>query len=275
MPIGVVIVAAAFAFVFSLVDPAAEAFPTGQVAHTGSPDVGAATCANCHQDSGLSASLFIDAPTSMRVNETTTVTITLRGGPGVVAGFNAASGAGTLLAARPGAQFVQGEVTHVAPQPFSNGQAAFTFDWQAPAEATTVVWYAAGLSANADDATTGDAVATSQLSITIQPEPTATPTATPTSTGSGVIVTPTPVIEPVATAVPTAVAQSEVDGGPFGFGLSPQAGPAVTTSTAATDADGGEGLAVTGSDVALPAALSVVLFATGAATVVAGRRRQR
>jgi hypothetical protein len=210
----------------------------------------------------------------MRVNETTTVTITLRGGPGVIAGFNAGSGTGTLLMPGLGAQFLQGEVTHVAPQPFSNGQAEFTFDWQAPAEATTVVWYAAGVSANADDGTTGDAVATSQLTITIQPEPTATPTATPTSTGSGVIVTPTPVIEPAATAVPTPVAQSGVDAGPFGFGLSPQASPAVTPAAAA-DAGSGAGLAVTGSDVALPTALSVALFATGAAAVVAGRRRQR
>lgn len=268
------LVAAAFAFVFSLVDPAAEAFPTGQVAHTGSPDVGAATCANCHQDSGLSASLSIDAPTSMRVNETTTVTITLRGGPGVVAGFNAGSGTGTLLVPGLGSQFVQGEVTHVAPKPFSNGQAAFTFEWQAPAEATTVVWYVAAVSANADDGTTGDAVATTQLSITIRPEPTATPTSTPTSSGSGVIVTPTPVIEPVATAAPTPVAQLGVDAGPFGFGLSPQAGTARSPDDA-VDAGTGAGLAVTGSDVALPAALSVVLFATGAATVVAGRRRQR
>lgn len=208
----------------------------------------------------------------MPVGETTTITVTLSGGPASVGGFNAAAAGGTgdLVAAATGAQLVQGEVTHTEPQLFVDGQVVFSFDWRAPAEPTTVTWYAAGVSGNDDAATSGDAVATTQLSIGVHAAPTPTPT---TSGSGGVIVTPTPLAEnpsaPEATTPPAA--PPAPDGGPLGFALSPQAAASPEASS-----DGApEGLAVTGSDVALPAALAVALFATGAATVVAARRGQR
>ena len=255
---------------FSLVGPTAQAFPAGQVGHTGNPETGAATCANCHQGSDLPASLSLDAPTSTQVGETITITVTLNGGPGSVGGFNAAAagGAGNLVAAAAAAQFVQGEVTHTEPQPFAADQVVFSFDWQAPEEPTTVTWYAAGVSGNGDNATSGDAVATGQLTIAVDAAPTPTPTPTTTSSGTAILTpTPTPTQSDVSEA--TAAAPAATNAGPFGFGLSPQ--PAEASGTGGAD----NGLALTGSEVALPAALAVTLFATGAATIVAGRRRQR
>lgn len=275
------LVAATFAFVFSLVGSSAEAFPTGQVGHSGSPDTGAATCANCHDGDGRRASLSLDTPTSMFVGETRTVSIVVRGGPAVVAGFNAAvvGSAGEVLASEAGTQLVQGEVTHTAPRPFTGNQAQFAFELQAPAEPTRIQLYVAAVSADGNGATTGDSVAVSEIAIAVIPEP----TPTPTSTGSrGVIVTPTPTPQADEPSSADAVVDDNPshadDGGAFGFGLSPR--PGTSDASAGADAAADEptadsSLALTGSEVVVPATLAVALFATGASTIVAGRRRQR
>lgn len=255
-------------------DPAV-AFSTGQVQHSGSPDVGGATCANCHTGGESAASISISAPSSVQVGETTTVTVSISGGPAAVAGFNAAFAGqvGSLTPVSADVQISAGEATHSAPQTIVGGQATFSFTWTAPSEAGTADLYVAAVSANGNGVTSGDSVASTTASIQIAPEPTPTPTVSVSvdpSLRSGVTTEATP----VPTAAPVANASASHTGtvGDFGFGLNPQAGAASDAAPDVAVAAEGARLAVTGSESPALTALALVMLATGATFAVTARR---
>lgn len=273
-----IVLFAVVAFAAPFADPAG-AFSTGQFRHSGSPDVGGATCANCHSGAETAASVVLDVPTSVDVGETTAVTVTISGGPAALAGFNlAASGlAGTLTPIDATTQLSAGEISHTTPVAFAGGQATFRFQWTAPADPSTVSLYVSAVSADGNAMNTGDAVAVSSAAVVVAAAPTPTPTAAPQQTDADRAADAAP------TATPTPLPQVDpVPAGAYGFGLNPAPSApsalvpaAAGGAVAAASTEASVGLAATGSTSGIAATISAGLFAGGALFVVAGRRRQR
>ena len=80
---------------------------------------------------------------------------------------------------------INGELTHVAPlRPESNGWVEFEFDWTAPDGEGSFELFAAGVSANGDDGSTGDGAATTSLDVFVA-DPSNIPSAPPLAQISG------------------------------------------------------------------------------------------
>ncbi len=125
-----------------------------------------ATCNSCHTG-GAAPTVSLTGPAALLPGASATYTVTISGGAGMYAGFNAsASGGGTLM---PGAdsRTMNGELTHSAPLAFSMGTATFSFTYVAPMTAGAVMLYAAGNSVNMDNDDKGDRAATATLALTI------------------------------------------------------------------------------------------------------------
>jgi hypothetical protein len=95
---------------------------------------------DCHSptpnDNGV-ATVQITGPQTVVPGSTNSYTISVTGGPsGTTGGFDLKSSAGTLIQGT-GSKILSGELTH------SDGtRRSWNFQWQAPAAATTVNWYA-------------------------------------------------------------------------------------------------------------------------------------
>jgi hypothetical protein len=89
-------------------------------------------------------------------NQTANYTVTVQGGPAVRAGTDIAASAGTLNVTSTVLQKIGDELTHVSPQPFTDGTATFTFSYTAPAAPGAYTMYANANSVNFNGDNTGD-----------------------------------------------------------------------------------------------------------------------
>ena len=166
-----VIVAAFLVAVSGLFAEPVDARSTGITGYSGNPDAGeGATCADCHGNNEPKPIVSIGAPDSVVGGETIVVTVTITGGPGVEAGFNASVSdlAGEFDIVDSDTRIASNEITHTAPKTMGAEGATFTFTWTAPTEAGTASIYAAGLSTNGSGNNLGDAVGTAVRSVQVE-----------------------------------------------------------------------------------------------------------
>jgi hypothetical protein len=129
----------------------------------------AMTCNTCHTGGGT-PNVTVTGPTNITGRDNPTYTVTISGGAGVRAGFDAyIVGFGAQLRAGSNAVFAMGpEATHnVTPLAMNGGSASFTFQFIPPSIGGTYELYVAGLSANGNGATGGDGAALRRLTITV------------------------------------------------------------------------------------------------------------
>ena len=152
---------------------------------------GGTTCNTCHTG-GAAPTVAIMGPASLMPGSSATYTVTVTGGAGMRAGFNAAASAGVFIAGA-GTRVTGGEVTHSGPGTFMGGSATFSFTYQAPVAGGPVTMFAAGLSANGAGQEMGDmaggatltiavggaASADAGVSVPVQPQPAVTPVTRP------------------------------------------------------------------------------------------------
>jgi hypothetical protein len=125
----------------------------------------------------------------------------------VAAGLDVAASDGTLrVLAGEGTRLQIGEITHTAPKRNdANGEASFSFQWEAPAAPGVYTLFAAGNSVNLNGTNSGDRAAATTLTVRVEAQastPTVTSSPTPTPTAEGP--TPTSTASPTATATATA-----------------------------------------------------------------------
>ena len=153
--------------------PRVEASAGGRSGFSGDPASNAGTvCTVCHTPGGAPIPIVsLGGPSVIDAGTTALYAVTLQGGAGATAGVGIAAGSdiGTLQPAGCGdLQPLDGELTHNAPKPFSNGSAYFFFNYTAPNYNTTVTLYAAGNSTNGALDLLGDGVASTSYSVTVQ-----------------------------------------------------------------------------------------------------------
>ena len=126
-------------------------------------------CTSCHGSSVSDAvQVTLAGPGTLDAGTRAPYTLTVRGGPARVAGFDVAvSYGGGRLEAGEGSQLAGDDVTHVQPQAFDGGVATFHFFLRAPEQARTVTLYGAANSANGDGRSSGDAFNTTTLSVKV------------------------------------------------------------------------------------------------------------
>lgn len=137
---------------------------------TGYSSKGSATCTSCHAAGAAAPTVEISGPTTLDAGAKGNYTLTIRGGPGVKAGFDVAvDNSAATLTAGTGSKKVGSELTHSAPKAFSGGQVSFDFTMTAPANGGTVMIFGAGNSVNGDgvENKVGDASATATLSVLV------------------------------------------------------------------------------------------------------------
>jgi uncharacterized protein (TIGR03382 family) len=151
-------------------------------------------CNSCHTG-GAAPTVVLSGPATLMTSSSATYTLTITGGAGMVAGLDVSQSGGATLMAGTGTQLMAGEITHSAPAMFTGGTASFSFTVSAPASPGTLTLFAAGLSANGDNAEAGDKAAATTLTISVAPgtmtaDAGMTPAPTPTPSG------PTPTTTP-------------------------------------------------------------------------------
>ena len=138
---------------------------TGMVGNSGKNSN--ATCNSCH--TGATApTVTLTGPEALEPGATGQYTLTIKGGAGVVGGFNVAvdNAAATLQPIGSDERKEGGELTHSAPKSFSNGELRYDFSLVAPASGTVKI-FGAGNSANKDGNSTKDRSSTATLSVTV------------------------------------------------------------------------------------------------------------
>lgn len=168
--VGVLVTSIAFVALSSLFAEPVSARSTGIIDYSGNPDAGeGSTCADCHGTNEPAPTITIGLPETVVGGETIAVTVTVAGGPGVEAGFNASFGdlVGELDIASNDTRVELDQITHTSPKTMTIDGATFTFFWTAPNEASTATIYVAGLSANGNGTSLGDAVGTAVASIEV------------------------------------------------------------------------------------------------------------
>lgn len=155
----------------SLFGAPVEARSGGIVGASGNPDAGGgSTCSDCHAAGAPTPTITISAPASVNGGDTVPIEVTVTGGSGIVAGFNASMSdlAGDLTAGGIDTRVLFNEITHTSPKQIVNGSATFAFEWTAPLETGAVEVFAAGLSANGNGTTSGDGVGATSTVIQVQ-----------------------------------------------------------------------------------------------------------
>lgn len=137
--------------------------PGGITSYSGKQ--GGTTCNQCHAG-GSAPTVAIMGPATLMPGSSATYTVTVTGGAGMRAGFNAAASAGTFIGGA-GTRVTAGEVTHSGPGTFMGGTATFSFTYQAPSAGGAVTMFAAGLSANGAGQEMGDMGGGATLTIAV------------------------------------------------------------------------------------------------------------
>lgn len=161
--VGVLLAAITFVAMSSLFTEPVSARSTGIIDYSGNPDAGdGATCADCHGSNEPAPTIILGMPDSVVGGETVLISVTVVGGPGVEAGFNASFGDldGELDSFDNDTRTEADQITHTSPKTMAGNGATFGFAWTAPIEAGTASIYVAGLSTNGDGSPVGDAVGT-------------------------------------------------------------------------------------------------------------------
>lgn len=124
------------------------------------------TCSSCH-GGGATPTVALSGPATLQTGQRGTYTLTITGGAGVQGGLDVATdAAGALLAAGPGTQLLNGEVTQSSPGRFSGGALSFSFSVTAPTTAGSFKLFAAGLSSNGSG-TSGDGTGATSQTVTV------------------------------------------------------------------------------------------------------------
>jgi uncharacterized protein (TIGR03382 family) len=148
-----------------LVSTSVSANSTGITGQSGKQNT---TCVSCHVDGSPAPTVEISGPTSLAAGATGQYRFIIRGGPGVVGGFNlAVSNDAATLQAGEGSRKSGTELTHSAPRAFAGGELVFDFSLVAPPTPSTLTIFGAGNSANGDKDSTKDRSMASTLQVTI------------------------------------------------------------------------------------------------------------
>ena len=154
-----------------LASTTAYASAGGRSGFSGNPGTNAgADCTVCHAPGGAGApALGIAGPSVMEAGSTKGFLVFLVGGPAVTAGIgiSASDAHGTLTPFDADLHVLDGELTHVAPKPFTSGSALYGFNYTAPNYDTDVTLYAAGNSTNGSLGLSGDGITTTSHDITV------------------------------------------------------------------------------------------------------------
>jgi uncharacterized protein (TIGR03382 family) len=129
-----------------------------------------ATCVTCHNSGTTAPTVEISGPASLTAGTTGQYEVIIRGGPASVGGTNVAvsnTAAALDPAMNSGLKKMGTELTHSAPKAFASNELRFGFSMTAPSTAGTVTIFGSGNSANNDNTTTGDGVATTKLDVTV------------------------------------------------------------------------------------------------------------
>jgi hypothetical protein len=124
------------------------------------------SCTQCHAG-GTAPSVNLNGPAMLLTGASATYTLTISGGAGARAGFNAAQDSNATFIAGAGQKMLSGELTHSTPASFNAGQASFSFTVTAPSSPGTFTLYVAGNSVNNNTNDMGDLSATTRLLITV------------------------------------------------------------------------------------------------------------
>lgn len=148
-----------------LASGAAHALVGGLSGYSGKQGV---TCGQCHAGGGA-ATVTLTGPANLQGGATGTYTLTLQGGPAVRGGFDVAidNAAGQLVPVTAGTRDEFGELTHNQPLNFAGNQLAIQFRLVAPGAGGTVRIFAAGLSANGNGGSGGDAVGVTTFNVAV------------------------------------------------------------------------------------------------------------
>lgn len=171
-PLGTAIVASWWLVYVLLAASDAAASAGGRSGFSGDPaDSGGTTCTVCHAPDGADApALGVVGPTTMDAGTTRSFFVVMLGGPAQSAGINISSGesAGSFAPFADDLQLLNGELTHVAPKPLSNGIVGFPFRYTAPNYSGDVTLYVAGNSSDGALDLLGDGIGTATLDITVE-----------------------------------------------------------------------------------------------------------
>lgn len=129
--------------------------PSGHVlAHSGGQPGGG--CVGCHGGGDLNISVST-SPSSVDPGEQITVTVSISGGPGSVAGMFLEADVGQLATiGGQGLEEVSAGLTHSSPKSMGGGAANFSFLWTAPNSPGAVRFSIWALSANGNGGSSGD-----------------------------------------------------------------------------------------------------------------------
>jgi Putative metal-binding motif len=130
--------------------------------------IAAAGCEGCHNGGQTPTVTLSVSPTTAGVNEPITITVSVSQTNGPVAGFylTTADLNGTFDAFEAGTTLMTGGVTHTMPRTGANGFTLFHARWSSPV-ATGVELRAYAVSANGNNAPSGDAGGSGSLSMTV------------------------------------------------------------------------------------------------------------
>ncbi len=156
------------ASVFVLIPVVAVASPTGISGFSGKTS--GSTCGSCHTG-GAAPTVMLAGPGTLVVGQTGNYTVTVAGGPGTNAGFDAALGGvnsgQAVFTPGAGSKLLNGEVVQSAAKAFAGGNATFTFAVKAPATAGVFTLTVAGLSGNGQTDASGDGTGTASLNVDV------------------------------------------------------------------------------------------------------------
>jgi len=147
------------------------------------------TCTACHLGGSTPPTVTISADTgaaTVSPESVTRYTVTLAGGPAVVAGLDVAASSGMLTTTGALTKILNGEVVHSQPSSISGGTISWGVNWQAPAVSGTYTLYATSLSANGDGGSAGDSVNMASLEVTVSDVSNQLPVAAITAPATGV-----------------------------------------------------------------------------------------
>ncbi|VAW92264.1 hypothetical protein MNBD_GAMMA22-303 [hydrothermal vent metagenome] len=151
-------------FIFTNIVFAMSSGITGYSGNPSSSNAGA-FCNICH-NTGTAPTVAFSGSNSVTPGSITSYRFSISGGQQQITGFNISASSGQLQAVDVNVVVQNQELTHTKTA-VSAGIQAWDFNWQAPNIPGTYILYGAGVSANNDNAVTGDNAAKTSLTIIV------------------------------------------------------------------------------------------------------------
>lgn len=143
-----------------------SAYPIGENTFSGA--TANRTCTWCHAAGAAVPTIAIDGPVELAPGATGRYTVTITGGPAVKAGVDVAvTAAGAVLGAGTGTKVQSKEVTQTSPTPFTEGSVEYDFTVTAPTATGPFTIYAAGLSSDGLNTSSGDGTAATTWNVNV------------------------------------------------------------------------------------------------------------